>query len=503
MKRLFVGSRAAGAPADFSMARWLRLVVLSAGLQACFAATPLLYPEDTGSGRTLPTIQRLMGLLDVHPQEREEDTEAFVHEGPERQITSRGQAQAFLIASIATAAAPPAAAEELLASALQLYNGWRRLCAESKDQHQECQVVPEGGRRPFTCGNGPSWRYERFPCLPHHAFDHNIDRATGLGSHSDADADAIVAMIVLLVHHDGLGLAWWHPMGQWAYDSCKAFVHYNTVASASGDQRMIRTGACQRGWSCSDPTMFAPAHYRVMRQFMIDFSSLFGAEPQKGAANAVPSAKDAQAFSRMLDELIATAYRTLSSAQCRSAGTFPSELATGTPSAGADDDAEGCAASPPADASVTASARAAWHVALDYFWFADESNPRALLEPLSLNVAASLRYAKPGCLQATCMPVLDMDAGCVTGSASAQWAKRPSELVPFLLVLMPPIHQADDRTSYQQQALTLLAGLVLDVHARSRDETELRWAALAMLGFAEDRYALARVRHARQAEQDG
>jgi len=406
------------------------LLLLCASLRGCAAATPLMYPEDSGSGRTLLAVQKMLSMLDIHRQEDDADTEAFVHEGPEHLIDSRGQAQALFIAAAAASQSPPASEAALLTSALQLYNGWRRLCAESKDQ--QCQFVPEGGRRPFSCGNGPSWRYERFPCLPHRAFDKELVRFR-VGSSADADADAIVGMILLVVRYDGEGRAWWHQMGQWAYDSCKSFVHYNTAASEAGDERAVRTGACQRGWSCADPSAAAPAHYRVMRQFMLDFAPLFGAEPHKGERNAVPATHDAQAFAGMLDQLIATSYRLFAAAQCKSAGTFPSEFATGVTSAGADD-ADGCAASQAADVSVTASAAAALNLALDYVWFADVSSPRALLEPLALNVAAALRFAKPACLEKTCMPVLDMDASCVTGASSAAWVTKPAEAVSANIV---------------------------------------------------------------------
>ena len=64
------------------------------------------------------------------------------------------------------------------------------------------------------------------------------------GSAADADADAILALIILVVRFENKGKAWWYEVAQWTYDSCRAFLHFDTEPSVDGTERITRLGTC-------------------------------------------------------------------------------------------------------------------------------------------------------------------------------------------------------------------------------------------------------------------
>ena len=242
-------------------------------------------------------------------------------------LDSRAQAQTFLILSLTAASVhDQTVVEEFLVHARALFLGWQRLCQRSKHQQQTCQVVTDGGGpHPYTCGTDWSWRYERFPCLPHRRWDKVARHAETAGSAADADADAILAMIVLVSRFEGKNRGWWQEMGQWAFDSCKAFLKYNTKLSADTTGRVVRLGSCRGGWECTSPSFASPAHFRVFRQFMLDFVDDFGGEVHKVSASKAMRNHahiEADAIALKWDELISTSYRVLGAAQSNTTGLF-------------------------------------------------------------------------------------------------------------------------------------------------------------------------------------
>lgn len=476
--------------------------IAAACLLAVGASSPLLYPEESSAGSgsgALAIVESLHGSLEARPETGETEAASFAHEGPDGRISAQAQGQALLLASLAAAAAPPSSADHLLAAALRIYNGWRWLCAESTEQQRGCQVA-SGSR--FACGDGTSWRFERFPCLPHQSFDRRFRKAVRAGSLATADADAIVGMIVLVVGFDGRGDVWWYRVGQWAYDSCKAFLRYDTVLSAD-KKRLPRRGNCDGGTSCLRPGIFAPGHYKVMRQYLLDFSPLFGGEPHRGVANADFASAEGKAFASMFDALIETSYEVLRASQCPSTGSFPFEQHQS-----GEDSAEGsCAPVQAGDVSVAASGRVALHLTLDVAWFSDSAtDSRAMLEPLALNIAGSLAYAKASCVTTSCLPFLDVDAACGDSRpASSEWVSRPDVAVPFMMALMTQ-HvsvSVDERALLQQRALTLLNQLIRATHAHSDGVGDLRWAALAALATDRGRFSLTRATHRRREKAPG
>ena len=74
---------------------------------------------------------------------------------------------------------------------------------------------------------------------------------------------------------EGKNRGWWQEMGQ-AFDSCKAFLKYNTKLSA--DTTAAPSASVQPRRLGVHVAVFAsPAHFRVFRQFMLDFVDDFGA----------------------------------------------------------------------------------------------------------------------------------------------------------------------------------------------------------------------------------
>ena len=97
-----------------------------------------------------------------------------------------------------------------------------------------------------------------------------------------------------------------------AFDSCKAFLKYNTKLSADTTGRVVRLGSCRGGWECTSPSFASPAHFRVFRQFMLDFVDDFGGEVHKVSASKAMRNHahiEADAIALKWDELISTSYR--------------------------------------------------------------------------------------------------------------------------------------------------------------------------------------------------
>lgn len=188
-------------------------------------------------------------------------------------------------------------------------------------------------------------------CLPSWKFDANVTREVGTGSAPDGDEDALLGMIVMLLatEEEPPKPEWWDEVALWAWQSCRAFLEHNTMAHPSRlasnglPLRVVKLGSCWGGWDCVNPSYFAPAHYRVFRDFLRarppklkrevsgtrgfgDGFTLMTAEAVM-AAEAVEAAMAAEAATAALsgawDALIETSYMVLAEAQCESTGLVP------------------------------------------------------------------------------------------------------------------------------------------------------------------------------------
>lgn len=478
--------------------------------------------------------------------------------GDDEHVRSSAQAQALLLASLAAtssashssgAGGQSVLANELLGYALGFFLGWKRMC-ESSARHWdafEC-VQTSGGavldrQRSFSCGADRGWRTPRYPCLPHQTWNRTLDGMVAAGSASIADADAILGLVLLVVRFESQGVGWWYEVGQWAYDSCKAFIELDTQLNADGSERIVRLGACRGGWSCASPASVSPAHYRVFDTFMRDYAALFnnahyrldGATPQTVAAKI-----QAEAYSTQWRQLLRTGYNMLQAASSPSTGLFVDRLIPDPMHvAGKAVVSEECRSdrSPPAEFGDDA-ASIAWRLFLDYAWFSGAGDwngdrlAQQLLRPLSLHVASRARLADPkNCVSVACNPALDLtpsstgtvdsagafssadeepasapsDAGAsgVVPSVRVNWTETPSMTGPLAASLMVPA-TGDDRSNVQQPALSLMGRLVQQQLYSSLtsalDAEALGWATIAIMTMAAPTAEVAVVNalHARQ-----
>ncbi|KAL3927787.1 MAG: hypothetical protein SGPRY_002671, partial [Prymnesium sp.] len=428
------------------------------------------------------------------------------------------QAQSFLVASLAAVTASDAQVQhELLEYARAFFNGWHQMCVHSSWEVQMCAPVDKsraGGEQLASCGaRGAPWVH-RHPCLPHREWDRKVIHARKLGSAADADADAILAMILLVIRFERDGpLPWWQEMGQWAFDSCRAFLHFDTEVNADGNEAVVRQGSCRGGWSCVNPSFHSPAHYRVFNHFMHEFADLFG-EPA-----GIPFKPNADLsiykYSSRWRQIVSSSYKLLAAAHCPASGLLvdwfvpdPKRLAD----AGKTDPT--CRGSSQVPRFGEESARFAWALSLDYMWFTSapdfqakrEQNPGSMLWPLATQLASRLQLVTEECPHVDCNPKLDLAPGCFVKTIQQNWIDEGVIIGPLATSLMIPVPSQMLGAKAQMSALTLLAGLVQQMYINavgSRDQPGMRWITLAILTLSRDEYAIDRALHQRQRDVTG
>eukprot|EP00965_Chrysotila_dentata_P061443 2035146-Pleurochrysis_carterae.AAC.1 len=465
----------------------LPLLLLSCAIALCAGAGvgEGLFPE-TVAIHPLPAAQQLLHTLGTDVRNPNTPNSAVrtrmvrdVQRGGA--VDARAQAQLMLVASIGAATAQdPEIRGGFLREALALHRGWRMLCEQSKLHMDGCQVVPTGGPRAFSCGDGQSWLYERFPCLPHRLWEASVHTPLEHGSAADADADAILAMVLLVVRFDGAGEPWWQQLGGWAYDSCRAFVQYDTQLSSSGNDRLVRLGSCRAGWGCATPSLFSVGHFRVLQRFMLDFAPVFGGSDPDAAID------EAEVYAAAWEQLIRTCYRVLAAMQTEESGLFPNWVVLSADGAvsreGASTSTE-CheSGSPPAQFGRQA-AQAIFRVALDRVWFGDTWGDEAarVLRPIVAYVSAKLAVvAVDGCATLACHPEIALERGGLVRSIMPKWTEAAAMVGPLAAALTLPVDEGENSDS-QQAALDVLAALLVRAHQYAvahdddDDSTDLR-----------------------------
>merc|ERR1719482_2043804 len=250
--------------------------------------------------------------------------------------------------------------QEIVGLALELFNGWRRMCE---------QTVANSCQDTHMCGP-----HNDEECLPSWKFDDDLTAEIGTGSAPDGDEDAILGMLqlVLATKDDSPRPEWWDDVARWTYQSCRAFLEHLTVPhptlTASNGQplRALKLGSCWGGWDCQNPSYHAPGHYHAFRDYMAHFSPLF---------STAGTAAEGEALVPLWDALIETTYLIVGDSQCDATGLVPNWfIPFQSDSAGAG--TTGCSGSgTPANEFGSEASRTSWRFAAHWLMHATRVRP--------------------------------------------------------------------------------------------------------------------------------
>jgi hypothetical protein len=388
-------------------------------------------------------------------------------------VVSEGQGYGLFLAGVLAARLPRdhSRRTELLALSYEFFEGWRRMCANTVAN--SCQTAVE-----YLCGTPATHE-----CLPSWQFDNGITAERGTGSAPDGDQDAILGMILLVLatRHDSPRPLWWDELARWTYQSCRAFLHFQSVdhptmrASNGRPLTALKLGSCWGGWDCTNPSYHGPGHFMAMRDYMLAFAADFGATASEGAATAP-----------RWEALIETTYLILGDAQCPATGLFPNwfiPAQSGAAGAGT----TGCSGSgtPPAEYGSEA-ARTAWRLAATYVLYGD---PRAAAMSRRIAQHATQKLNAYAACGSACA-ASDLETGCLVTSIHSSWLWNGFMLGPTASTLaVPPTTSAAEHASALNQAAILLASRAVNDCASSMDRT--RGCALPLSRAARARALLA------------
>ena len=181
----------------------------------------------------------------------------------------------------------------------------------------------------------------------------------------------------------------------------------STVASSSGNHRIVKLGACWGGWDGDgqNPSYHAPGVYRLCRNYMKSHDTKYGS-----------SADEGENWEAEWNKVIATTYKVLEATQCPSTGLVPNwaKVYEEGQSLRAETGFSG-SGTPGAEYGSEAS-RTVWRVTLDYLLFPSEAgDAAAFLDPL----ATHLEGKETNGNWAT---TLDVDGSCLVDSIHSSWS---------------------------------------------------------------------------------
>lgn len=375
-------------------------------------------------------------------------------------VVSEGQGYGLLIGGTVVASLSPT--DPRWATAVnftyQVFLGWQRMC----------QLTNQG-----SCQQGGYYCDGKYPCLPDWKFDGRLTAAQGTGSAPDGDEDAILGMILFAQATKNRGFPWWTEVAAWAYNSSKAFADFDTLLSPNGKNRIVRLGSCFGGWDCSNPSYFAPGHYKVFRDYMLAYNPLEG-----------------QKYLPLWTNLVNTTYLVLQANQCPTSGLVTNWYVPNpsNPSMGGSV-VSSCDFSGTDPAQFGSEAcRTPWRVTLDYLWYPDQSkfSNTAFAMRVASEVTSKLKLATNACKSVGCNPAmkLDLPVSCFVKSVLDPWTDIMFMFGPLSVSLMVPLLPSDPQASFQQKALNLAAFVVnstalVDYYSGS-------WLSITTITLSED-----------------
>ena len=181
----------------------------------------------------------------------------------------------------------------------------------------------------------------------------------------------------------------------------------STVASSSGNHRIVKLGACWGGWDGQgqNPSYHAPAVYRMCRNYMKSHDTRYGT-----------SADEGENWEAEWNKVIATTYKVFDATQCPSNGLVPNwaKISEEGQSLRATMGFSG-SGTPGAEYGSEAS-RTVWRVALDYLLFPNEAgDAAAFLDPLAAHLETKETNGNWD-------EALDVDGSCLVDSVHSSWS---------------------------------------------------------------------------------
>ena len=186
------------------------------------------------------------------------------------------------------------------------FNGWKTMCINSSSG--SCQNTKYCYHLSGTA-----------PCLPGWKHSADLRNVEGTGATPDADADAILGMIVAIkALENGSSLpSWYEELRQWTDGSITQFLADNTVLSDTGSHRLIKLGTCWGGWDSdgNNPSYHSPGAYRAMRDFHLSYDGT--------REYTMPIFGDNLSLEEKWNMLIDTSYKFFDTTQCSDTGLVP------------------------------------------------------------------------------------------------------------------------------------------------------------------------------------
>lgn len=341
-------------------------------------------------------------------------------------VVSEGQAYGMLLAGTVAASLGSSHANFswVVDRGVELYRGWRRMCSLS---------ISSSACQSYYCANGT------IPCLPHWKFDDSLSVVWGTGSATDADEDAVLALILLLraTESNKASYSWWNEMSDHTYQTCRAFLDFDT------SQGIIKLGSCWGGWSCTNPSYFAPVAYRACRDFMERTNTVYTAS---------------------WNTLLSNTYAVLRGAQCASTGLVTNwyiPVSQSSPSATGASNSSCTSSTPPAQFGAEAS-RTMWRLAADYIIYRTSGG-------MAFSTPAARQTISKNSGPSTW---LQLDTGCLVTSIFSNWSNEGFMFAPLFTTLTIPTGIANQTTVLANAANKIAAWTFNDYYSSS-------WIAIA------------------------
>jgi hypothetical protein len=372
-------------------------------------------------------------------------------------VVSEGMGYGILLTAITAAAVGPTNANfpTILNNGYQLFLAWQKMCRLSTSG--TCQS-------PGYCGGASA-----YPCLPDWQWDNAITTPAGTGPAPDGDEDATTGMILIvsMINNHGLqnSYSWYNTMATWAYETCKQFYDMETQASANGAYQLVMLGSCWGGWSCSNPSYSAPAQYKLMRDYMNNFSSYLG------------FGTEGSTYVSKWNVLISTSYDLLIGNQCPS-GIIPNWVVPNPTNPGLPGTTTCSGSGTPSAQYGSEAARTTWRVFLDYVLYPSDSvDAIQYLTPLANELSSIYSGGTFGNI-ADCSEV---------SSVFAQWTASSNSFIfaPTCTALVPPFS-----TITNQQTLVNTCGTMINGALSNTGYYALCWAVFGTAALNGDVFQL-------------